>query len=170
MRRSLPDRLWCWMCAHYPVLALIFVVCALVTAGVWLGAEAAGRQAALASARSANAAVLRAQAVSCDRNQIQRTYDRVDEEYQRHITDAINAARHHRPPKLKQAPAIARLYLGIINCSATFSNANVSDGGDPIYLQGRDQECFVHLVVTHYFLRESPTTNPRILRNICATG
>src|SRR5947209_6569532 len=105
MRRSLVDRAWCWVCSHYPVLALIFVVCALVTAGVWLGAQAAGRQAAIASARSANAAVLRSSAVQCDRNQIQRTYDRVDEEYQRVLTDAVNALRHHRPPKLKQAPA-----------------------------------------------------------------
>lgn len=170
MSRSLIDRAWCWLCSHFAVLAIMFIVCCLVTTGVWLGAQAAGRQAGFAATRSANAAVLRSEASVCNRNQIQRTYDRVDEFYQRRMTDAINSLRHHRPPHLKQPPVIAKLYLGILNCPATYSPSNVRDGGDPIYLQRGDQECFIHLVVTHYFLREAPTTNPRLLRAICASA
>lgn len=160
--------IWCYHRRHIGVIGLVAVVIALVTVGVWVGGRAAGRSAARAAAVAATSAVLRADSTSCDRNQIQRTYDRVDEAAQRRIVKALNA-----PPsgkRVAQAPLIARIYLGILNCGATYSPDNVAAGGDPIYLQRRDAECFIQLVVTHYFLRESPVTDPRLLRRICATA
>lgn len=160
-------QVWCFHRRHIGILGLIGVVIALITIGVWVGGRSAGRSAAVAAARAANAAVLRADATNCDRNQLQRTYDRIDELQVRRLTSIV-AVMRDRAHGIAQAPKIANVYFGIVDCSATFNQANLRLGGDPIYLQRRDEICFIRLVVTHYFVREAPTTDPKLLRRICA--
>lgn len=136
------------------------VICALLALGVYVAAKAAGQDAA----RSGEAIVFKADAVACDRNQVQRTYDRVDELQVRRIVFSIHTMKdsHGRPP---QAPLIANAYFQIVNCTATYAKGQ--QGVDPIYLQGADERCFIHLVVSHYFVARAPVTDPKVLRRIC---
>jgi hypothetical protein len=148
-------------------LAVWTVVAAFLTVVVYLGAQVAGRTAAEGAAKG----VIAQNAKGCDRNQIQRVYDRVDEQGDHGQTAAINVLRstriegERRPKRLQPSPIIANAYFQIVNCEATYTPDN-TDGG-PVYLQQEDERCFIHLVVTHYFLRQAPTTNPTQLRRIC---
>lgn len=148
-------------------LAVYTLIAVCLTAAVYFGAQVAGREAA----RGAQEVLTTQDAAGCDRNQLQRTYDRVDETADHGQTDAINALRDTRiegervPPRLEQTPIIANAYFQILNCEATYSPDN-SDGG-PVYLQRPDEACFIRLVKSHYFVRQAPTTNPDQLRRIC---
>jgi hypothetical protein len=126
----------------------------------------AGREAAHDAART----LQRQDAQSCSRNQIQRTYDRVDEAYGAPLANAVEGvvgkAGLHRyrvpdPPR----PVIAARYLQIVDCDATYSPDNKS--GLPIYLTRRDERCFMNLVISGYFVRQAPRTDPGFLRHVC---
>lgn len=152
-------------------LAIYTLIAACLTAAVYIGAQVAGRTAGREAAQGASEAVIAQNAKGCDRNQIQRVYDRVDERGDYAQTEAINVLRETRikgerkPPRLKHAPVIANRYFQIVNCAATYTPDN-RDGG-PVYLQRGDEQCFIHLVTTHYFIRQAPTTSPPQLRRIC---
>jgi hypothetical protein len=150
------------------IRAAIYTVVALfLTAAVYMGAQVAGREAA----QGASKVIVAQDAKGCDRNQIQRVYDRVDEHGDYAQTEAINVLRETRirgerkPPPLMHAPIIANRYFQIVNCGATYTESN-TDGG-PVYLQHPDEQCFIHLVTSGYFVRQAPTTDPGQLRRIC---
>lgn len=146
-------------------VARLTIICALVAAGCWVAASQSGKSAARDATKSAAATILKTSQVGCDRNQVQRVYDRVDELQVRRLTSSIAAMKDGR--RVKQAPVIANAYFSVVNCVATYSPANAADGDGPVYLQGADERCFIHLVTKHYFLRSPPVTDPRLLRHIC---
>src|SRR4051812_45864595 len=111
-----------WYKSRKHTILNVTVLCVIaVVASYVVGAEAG--QSAGSRAEKATAA---AAAKGCSRNQVQRTYDRVDELGDREQTDAINALRDSRleneskPPKLQYAPLIANRYFQIVDCDATY--------------------------------------------------
>jgi hypothetical protein len=104
---------------------------AVGTLVVYWGAKVAGREAAHDAART----LQRQDAQSCSRNQIQRTYDRVDEAYGAPLANAVEGV--------------------------------VGKAGLPIYLTRRDERCFMNLVISGYFVRQAPRTDPGFLRHVC---
>lgn len=146
-------------------VARLTIISALIALGCWVVAAQAGKSAARSATASATAAILKTSAVGCDRNQVQRVYDRIDELQVRRLTASIERMKDGE--RVPQAPVIANAYFAIVNCPATYSPANAHRDAGPVYLQGQDERCFIHLVTSHYFVNSPPVTDPRLLRRIC---
>jgi hypothetical protein len=105
---------------------------------------------------SAVATVRRAVAIGCERNQVQRVYDIVDERAGMHADSKIGIER----------PQIAEYYFRIVNCRKTYGPSNPS--GLAVYLDAYSSKCFIGLVTGHYWKPEQqPTTDPLALHRIC---
>lgn len=131
--------------ARLGIAGVVTVLALMLAVGGFVVAKGAATSAGEAAAR-----VLNRQAVKgCNRNQIQRAYDLLDE-------------RLDTTP----GPRVASYYIRIVNCGATYAPKNTS--GNTVLLPREDQECFVTLVTKHYWTQtEPPTTDPTELRAAC---
>lgn len=136
------------------VAGLITIVAGLVSVGVYVIARDASRSASEAATRVLNVQL----AAGCDRNQIQKVYDIVDERTGRKADDRLKIER----------PDVAAYYISITDCKATYSPSN--QRAVVVYLNNKTKECFIGLVVAHHWKpEERPTTDPVELARLCST-
>lgn len=135
-------------------LALVIVIASGIAAKI--EAKTTARE-ATASAQVAMRTLIARQ---CDRNQVNRAWQRV---------------RARAVPRGQRGVYYVRLsnrYFPIVNCAATYDVGNVS--GHTVYLSAEMDTCFMRLTSRGYWTdaygsAHPPTTAPSQLRHICAT-
>lgn len=135
---------------------------AVIVAGSIIAARAAAKGTATEAARQAQVATRTLIARQCDRNQVNRAWQRV----RARVAPAISQDTTDRYVRA------ADRYFPIVNCAATYDVSNTT--GRTVYLPPREDACFLKLTMELYWTdavgsERPPVTNPDRLRHICAT-